>query len=146
MARAAESEQKIRVFVAEDDAAMRALLCDRLRQRGYEVRALSDGRELLAAIDHTPSSVDAPDLVISDVRMPGVTGLQALEVLRNRFDWHVPFIIITAFGDTETHARAYRSGATALFDKPFDVGALLRQVAVLAIPDATTWRGCGIAD
>lgn len=146
VARNSNSERKIRVFVAEDDPAMRALLCDRLVHRGYDVAAFGDGRALLAEIDRTRLGPDGPDLVISDVRMPGVTGLQALEVMRNQFDWHVPIIMITAFGDVETHAEAYRRGATALFDKPFDVGALLRQVAALAVPEATSRLACAVAD
>jgi DNA-binding NtrC family response regulator len=67
-------------------------------------------------------------LIISDVRMPGVSGLDVLATLR-REDWSTPVILMTAFGDLETRAEARRLGAKALFDKPFDVDDLRTAVS-----------------
>jgi DNA-binding NtrC family response regulator len=63
------------------------------------------------------------DLIITDVRMHGVTGLEILAGLREN-DWSTPVILMTAFGDAELHAEAMRLGALAVLDKPFELDAL----------------------
>ena len=63
------------------------------------------------------------DIVISDVRMPGLTGLDVLAILRCA-NWATPVILITAFGDEATHAEGRELGAVAVFDKPFNVEQL----------------------
>ena len=67
------------------------------------------------------------DLVITDVRMPGPSGVEMLEWLRGVV-WSIPVIVITAFGDPVLHAEARRLGALAVLDKPFDVNELLALV------------------
>jgi DNA-binding response OmpR family regulator len=121
-----------RIVLAEDDDDMRTLLAARLRQDGFSVLEARDGEELSTLIDaaHEARSL-APeaivDLVISDARMPYQSGLDALAVLRKN-DVETPFILITAFGDTHTHSEAFRLGATAVFDKPFEVDDLCTAV------------------
>ena len=118
------------ILLAEDDKEMRVLLAGALRRAGYAVTECGNGVELL---DHLGSYVlpdeehEEVDLVISDIRMPGLTGLEILEGLSRRGDLP-PFILITAFGDVETHARAKHWGALAMFDKPFDVDDLVAKV------------------
>lgn len=112
-----------RVLLAEDDAALRRLLADKLRKDGYVVEEAESGLELLTRLGIQRGAFD---LVISDIRMPGVSGLEVLEGLRNGYEpgsWAIPVILITAFGDPETHAEAARLGAV-IFDKPFDVDDL----------------------
>jgi DNA-binding NtrC family response regulator len=127
----------IRLLVAEDDPEMRRLLCERLRRDGFDVVEAADGTQLLEYI-HThvlrpARDEQAVDLVISDVRMPGRTGLDVLADLRTR-DWAVPFIVITAFGDRETYGEAQRLGAAAVFDKPFELDDLCTAVINLVAP------------
>jgi len=124
------ASQPPHILLAEDDKEMRALLAVALRSTGYEVTECGNGAELL---DHLGSFI-LPDtehenvnLVISDIRMPGLTGLEILEGL-SRHGNFPPFILITAFGDVETHARAKYWGALAIFDKPFDVDDLVAKV------------------
>src|SRR5262245_46918642 len=125
-----------RILVAEDDAEMRNLLAATLRRHGYEVVEARNGEQLLDLIGsellhpHTNAPVD---LVISDVRMPGWSGLDVLAGLRSA-DWATPFIVITAFGDFDTHAEARRLGALAVFDKPFDLDDLCTVVLYAAGP------------
>ena len=71
------------------------------------------------------------DLIISDIRMPGITGMTILDGVQ-LFEGFPPMILITAFGDEETHAEAKRLGVAAIFDKPFDLDELLRKVVELA--------------
>jgi two-component system response regulator (stage 0 sporulation protein F) len=115
-----------RLLLAEDDAAFRELLRQSLMRAGYEVVAVADGTELLEQLAKSRSgdSQRAPfDVVVSDVRMPGWTGMNALATLRSRHQTP-PVILITAFGDEPLHEQAKRAGAVAVFDKPFDIDDL----------------------
>jgi len=121
-----------RIVLAEDDDDMRALLASRLRQDGFEVLEARDGGELSLLIEaarevRSISVASVLDLVISDARMPFQSGIDALAGLRKN-DRVTPFILITAFGDTHTHSEAFRLGASAVFDKPFDVDHLCTAV------------------
>jgi DNA-binding response OmpR family regulator len=118
-----------RVLLAEDDDEMRILLASVLRKEGYEVTECRDGCELAEKIGPclVPNAQRFIDLVISDIRMPGVLGLSVLEGGQQQ-EGFPPMIMITAFGDQETHAEVTRLGAAAMFDKPFDLQELLDKV------------------
>lgn len=119
----------IRLLLAEDDGEFRAMLSSALRSKGYLVTECANGLELAqhAAPEAFPGGDQKYDLVISDIRMPGMFGLSVLEALHQLKD-APPVILITAFGDDETHAYAERLGAAAMFDKPFPIGELLSKV------------------
>lgn len=118
-----------RILVAEDDAQMRTLLVEALRSEGYQVWEAEDGMELFGYFDeeHAPDSPDqfaGVDLIVSDIRMPWITGIQALRELRARKQ-PIPVVLITAFGDATIHAQAEQLGAAAVFDKPFEIGKFM---------------------
>lgn len=118
-----------RILLAEDDDALRELLSLSLRDRGHRVEECRNGMDVVRRIDDFITS-HAPidfDVVVSDVRMPGVTGLEALEGTRFLDGWP-PTILITAFGDRTTHDEARRLGAAAMFDKPFDIDLLIAAI------------------
>ena len=124
------------ILLAEDDKEMRSLLALMLRKEGYQVCECMDGLSLLDML----SSFFLPDeehenfdLIISDIRMPGVTGMEIL-MGANELDDFPPIILITAFGDKETHVQAERLGAVALFDKPFDIDEMLEKVRAILPP------------
>jgi CheY-like chemotaxis protein len=123
-----------RIMLAEDDAEMRTLLVDSLARDGYEVIAAENGLEMIEEIRMLLFRGDPMpvDLIVSDERMPGMPGLEFLSVLREA-DWPTPFILITGFGDEGTHERAFRMGASAVFDKPFDIDDLRRKVLTVLI-------------
>jgi CheY-like chemotaxis protein len=127
---AANSRQSRWIVVADDDEEMRTLLSGLFRADGFVVSEAKDGQELLATLvtktapDGTPI---APDLVVTDVQMPGATGIRVLSHVR-RAHPTVPVILITAFGSVELHAQAKRLGAATVLDKPFDVSELRRLV------------------
>ena len=123
--------QPPRILLAEDDAAMREVLVDALVEAGYDVIVASDGHELLDRIGEAWLEEDY-DLVLSDVRMPGCSGLRAIEALRER-DWATPIVFMTAFGSPRAHGEAQRLGASML-DKPFEVDELLDTVRALVPP------------
>jgi CheY-like chemotaxis protein len=117
-----------RILLAEDDPEMRALVSGDLRHAGYGVVECTDGAALLRRLEaarHTNGL--GVDLVIADVCMPELTGLEALEHLRGA-DPFIPVIVVTAFGSAETRQAAGRLGAVAVLDKPFESRALLRLV------------------
>jgi DNA-binding NtrC family response regulator len=113
----------LRILLAEDDGEMRRLLVETLRRERCEVIEARSGLQLLELLDVNQAASGALDLIISDIRMPGKSGLEVLSQLR-RVDHITPVILITAFGDSETHAEAHRLGALAVFNKPFDLDDL----------------------
>jgi DNA-binding response OmpR family regulator len=115
---------KARLLLAEDDFELRELLACVLRADGHDVVEARDGNELwalLAGEDASGASVAQQPfaLVVSDVRMPGLTAFDVLTKLQRTLT-DTPVILITAFGDQTTHLRALRLGASRVFDKPFD--------------------------
>lgn len=108
------------VLIADDDEGMRSLLGASLRNRGLKVDECSDGHELLDRLKDLGKRREPPSLVVSDVRMPGVNGLDVVHWV-GRWLPEVPVILITAFGDAQTHRRAKALGAMAVLDKPFDM-------------------------
>jgi len=116
------------VLVAEDVPEMRSLLATALRQAGYRARECCDGWDLLNRLKSYILPIpleEKVDLVVSDIRMPGLTGLEVLEGAHDALTFP-PVILITAFGDEETHRRAAENGAAAMIDKPFDLDEFVR--------------------
>ncbi|MEZ4403445.1 MAG: response regulator [Kofleriaceae bacterium] len=107
------------VVVAEDDDELRHLMATKLRARGCVVVEVATGIALAEQVAHHGATIE---LVISDVRMPGLTGLEVIELVRH-IDWGLPVIVVTGFGDADTHAEGLRLGAR-VFDKPVDLDEL----------------------
>jgi DNA-binding NtrC family response regulator len=116
---------KERVLIAEDDADMRDLLQEELENEGYETIVAVDGD---AALQHFKREREPIDLVITDVRMPGVRGDALLHTLRDERA-EVPIIVITGFGSVEQAVQMVKAGAFQYLTKPFETGELLTLVA-----------------
>jgi CheY-like chemotaxis protein len=118
-----------RILVAEDDGDMRNLMGQLLRRDGYEVVECPNGVGLLDYLSTFlgRSKPERFDLIISDIRMPGLSGLEVVGGLHRQPDFP-PTILMTAFGDAEIHAEAEEIGVAAMFDKPFDMHELLAKV------------------
>lgn len=115
-----------RVLLAEDDNAMRRMLASILQQDGYEVIQARNGAQLFDLMNSQliyACDRAAVDLIISDIRMPEMSGLEVLAALRDA-DWSTPVILLTAFGEQTTRDEALRLGAQAIFSKPFDIDEL----------------------
>jgi CheY-like chemotaxis protein len=126
-----------RILLAEDDVEMRALVSGDLRRAGYSVVECADGAALLRRLEAANGTEGlGVDLVVADVRMPELTGLEVLERLRG-VDPFTPYIVVTVFGSAETRRIARRLGAAAVLDKPFEVEDLLHLVedAIGSPPD-----------
>ena len=103
-----------RVLVVDDDAASRRLLDVRLRALDCQVVMAADGQEALSAISRV-----APELVLLDLQMPRMNGMEVLRKLRND-SLLVPVIVITAHGSIETAVQAMKEGAYDFITKPVD--------------------------
>jgi len=113
------------ILVVDDEAAARHALTRLLRREGYETVAAGDGREALRALE-----AGTPDLVLLDVMMPGLDGLELLEILHAHPRWKaLPVVVLTAVSDTHTVRRAEQLGAREYLVKAsFSVAEMLGHV------------------
>ncbi|MGE0887393.1 MAG: sigma-54-dependent transcriptional regulator [Blastocatellales bacterium] len=112
---------RARLLIAEDDTDLRDLLQDDLEAAGYETAVAIDGRAALAHIDRESEQFD---LLITDVRMPGMTGGELLAKMREKRP-ESPVVVITAFGSVEQAVDLVKAGAFQYLTKPFDTDELL---------------------
>lgn len=117
--------ERPRVLLAEDDTEMRRLLAERLEHHGYDVIEVQHGFELVRLIDdHLRRGRGLPfDGVVTDVRMPGISGLHGLELI-HELDSTIPVVVMTAFPE-DACAAAARFGAVSLLQKPFPIRRLI---------------------
>ena len=114
-----------RVLVAEDDDALRSMVANRLRQDGCEVieaRSGDEALDVIAAIEDGFSTVPALDLVILDMRMPGLTGLEVVQLLRS-WCWTTPVLLVTAYPAPDVLEEAVEYGVSVIA-KPFGLSRL----------------------
>lgn len=104
-----------RILVVDDEAKMRRLLEMSLKNMGYEVVQAGDGEEALTCFNEAPF-----DLVLTDLKMPRMDGLQLLRGLRERGE-DVPVIVLTAFGTIESAVEAMKLGAADYIIRPFEM-------------------------
>ena len=107
------------VWVADDDRSIRWVLEKALAKDGYAVTSFDTAERLLNRLGQ-----EKPDLIISDIRMPGMDGIRLLEEIKQR-SARVPVIVMTAYSDVERAVSAFQGGAYEFLSKPFDVDELL---------------------
>jgi len=103
-----------RILVVDDDENLRWIIKTQLEDLGYAVETAADGEEALALIERQP-----PALVLTDLKMPGLSGLELLDRLRSGYP-EVPAIIVTAFGTIQSAVHAMKAGAYDYLTKPID--------------------------
>jgi len=115
-----------KILIIEDNLDSRDLLCKLLRLSGYDVSVAADGETgYLAAIG------DRPDLIITDINMPKIDGIEFVKRIRiDRVLGSIPIMVVTAYGPGVTH-EAQQAGADATLDKPFDFDSFLHTVRSL---------------
>ena len=134
------SAKPVTVLIAEDNSTLADLLSFCFFRQGYSVVRCRDGLSLMERLnDGIEGTAEPIDLVITDIRMPGLTGLEVLEAFAQR-PGCPPIICMTAFGNLETHTQAKQLRAAAMFDKPFDIDVLLKKARELCPPTSTHIR------
>ncbi|MES2884612.1 MAG: nitrogen regulation protein NR(I) [Pseudomonadota bacterium] len=124
----ADERPAIQVWVVDDDESIRWVLEKSLSRDGMAVRIFEGSTELLDAL-----SDEQPDVLISDIRMPGIDGLALLERLRVKWP-ELPVIIMTAHSDLDAAVASYKGGAFEYLPKPFDLDAAATLVRRAAKP------------
>src|SRR5262245_61476026 len=115
----------LRALVVDDEPDVREILSAFVRRHGFDVTSAEDGEKALQAVAER-----RPDAIFLDVMMPRMTGLQALERIRED-DPDVPVVIVSANRDSETAEAALRLGAVNFVQKPFDkeeIGFVVRRI------------------
>jgi DNA-binding response OmpR family regulator len=115
-----------KILCIEDDRDTAALISEELVDRGFDVRTAYNGRDGLSAILKEP-----PDLVLSDIGMPGMSGFELLERLTSmepRFE-SMPFVFLTALGDHDNELKGWQLGADDYLTKPVDYDVLAALIA-----------------
>ena len=116
------ANNELEVWVVDDDESVRWVLEKALRQADMHPRSFERGEHLLDAIEK-----ETPDVLITDVRMPGMDGLALLERL-SRICPDLPVIVVTAHSDLESAVAAYQGGAFEYLPKPFDIDEAIELV------------------
>ena len=120
---------RLYVWIVDDDQSLRWVLEKALKQADMETRSFERAEHLLEAITD-----DVPDVLITDVRMPGLSGLSLLARLRSSHP-ELPIIVITAHSDLENAVAAYKGGAFEYLPKPFDIDEAVELVHKAALSD-----------
>jgi two-component system nitrogen regulation response regulator GlnG len=107
------------IWIVDDDQSIRFVLEKALLRENLPTRSFTNPQEVLKALTDTPES-EGPQILVSDIRMPGGSGLDLLEKVRERLPG-LPVIIMTAFSDLDSAVSAFQGGAFEYLPKPFDL-------------------------
>jgi two-component system nitrogen regulation response regulator GlnG len=107
------------IWIVDDDQSIRFVLEKALLREGLPTRSFTNPREVMKALEAEGES-DGPQVLVSDIRMPGGSGLDLLTAIKQRMPG-LPVIIMTAFSDLDSAVSAFQSGAFEYLPKPFDL-------------------------
>ena len=109
------------IWIVDDDQSIRFVLEKALLRENLPSRSFTNPRDVLTALDQLEEGSDqAPQIMVSDIRMPGGSGLDLLEKVKHKFPG-LPVIIMTAYSDLDSAVSAFQGGAFEYLPKPFDV-------------------------
>ncbi|WP_100611007.1 response regulator transcription factor [Confluentibacter lentus] len=114
---------KKKIVLAEDNSTLSLLLKFRLEKEGYELFVATDGKEALELIES-----QSPDLILSDIMMPFVSGLEVISHLRNKLNLSTPIIVFSSAGQEEMVLKAFNLGANDFMGKPFSPNELVIRI------------------
>ena len=103
------------IWIADDDEAIRLVLEESLSSAGFKTKSFSSGDDLVSELESSD-----PDLIITDVQMPGMLGYDLLKHITNNYE-DLPVIVMTAFADMQAAVESFGGGAFEYMPKPFDL-------------------------
>ena len=103
------------ILIAEDEPLMLMAIEAKLRNDGYDVVGVADGREALKAYE-----TNTPDLIITDILMPYTSGLELISIVKSNAAAKIPIIVLSALGQEDTVMEAFQLGADDFLTKPFN--------------------------
>ena len=109
-----------KIWIADDDDAIRLILEESLGNAGFITKMFSNGEDLIKELDY-----EKPDLIITDVQMPGMLGYDILKHVSNNYE-DLPVIIMTAFADMQAAVESFGGGAFEYIPKPFDLDEAIK--------------------
>lgn len=112
------------IWIADDDQSIRFVLEKALQREQLPTRSFTNSRDVMTALDEDG---DGPQVLVSDIRMPGGSGLELLEKVKSRHPG-LPVIIMTAFSDLDSAVSAFQGGAFEYLPKPFDLPKALELI------------------
>jgi len=122
-----ETMRQKHIFLVEDEMYLRESLKLILRNAGYRVTAAEDGSKAWNSLSILDKKSEKVDLLVTDIQMPGLTGLELIDELE-RFDIKLPSLVITGYGDKKTVIELMRKGCSEYLDKPFEPPEFLKRV------------------
>ena len=123
----------MKILICEDEEIMLTALEFRLRRQGFEVILAQDGRQ---AIEKVQS--ENPDMIVADIMMPFVNGLELIQHIRNEMNSDVPIIVMSAIEQDDVVLEAFRLGAKDFIAKPFKPNELILRIKRIAQEAATS--------
>lgn len=113
----------MKILICEDEEIMLTALEFRLRKQGFQVVKAEDGKQALAKF-----LAETPDLVIADIMMPHISGLELIDIIRKEYNSTVPVIVISALEYDDIVLKAFKLGATDFITKPFKPHELILRI------------------
>jgi len=114
---------KKKIVLAEDNSTLSLLLKFRLAKGGYEILVAEDGKKAIELIEE-----HNPELILTDIMMPFVSGLEVISHVRNKLNLQTPIIVFSASGQEDMVLKAFDLGANDFMSKPFSPNELLIRV------------------
>ena len=114
---------KKKIVLAEDNSTLSLLLKFRLEKEGYELLIAEDGKKAIELIEE-----HSPHLILSDIMMPYISGLEVISHVRNKLKMQIPIIVFSAAGQEEMVLKAFNLGANDFMGKPFSPNELVIRI------------------
>ena len=128
------SQKLHKIWIADDDEAIRIVLEETLNEAGFETQVFETGDGLVKQLES-----ESPDLIITDIQMPGMLGYDVLKHINNNFE-DLPVIVMTAFADMQAAVESFGGGAFEYIPKPFDLEEAI-QIVERALEDKPKTKG-----
>ena len=121
---------KKRILIADDEAALLKTMAFTLKRKGYEAVTFADGKSAYNAIMIASKNGKFFDLIITDIQMPGLSGLELIRKIREA-GIKAPILAITGFGNKQMVVDLMQAGCNDFLDKPFSMNEYIERISIL---------------